>query len=79
LKTKPETAIILKASRAARKRVIAAVNCVYTPVTDILMASSGPVTSMRSLVTVTASSILPAPRFFDPRSLNAFSSLEDED
>ena len=80
-KTKPEMTTILKASKAARKRAIAAANCVHTPVTDIPIASSGPVIPIRPPVTVMATvpSTLPAPRFFNPRSLNTFSPFENED
>ena len=80
-KTKPEIVIILKASKAARKRVITTTNYVHILVTDIPIASSGPVTPTRPPVTVTstAPSTLPAPRFFNSRSLNAFFPLENED
>jgi hypothetical protein len=78
-KTKPEIAVILKACKAARKRSIAAANCVHTPAVDVLMASSRPVTPTQTPVAATAPSTLPARRFFDARSINAFSPLADED
>ena len=80
-KTKPEIVVILKANKTARKRAIVATNYVHTPVTDIPIVSSGPVIPTRPPVTVmaTAPSTLPAPRFFNPRSLNAFSPLENKD
>jgi hypothetical protein len=79
-KTKPETAAILKASKAARKRAIAAANCVHAPATDVVMTSSRPVTPTRSPVRLaTAPSTRPAHRFFDPRSPNALSPLANED
>ena len=78
-KTKPEIAIILKASKAARKRAIAAANCIYTPLPDVIMASTRPVTPIQSPIrTAIAPLTLLASRFHNPESLNVFSPLANE-